>query len=141
MNIQEIPLTPALKEHIEKGFSQHAIEQVGVDGFNEYIAFQVEDEGVYKGVITVRLFWGQLYIAYLFVEKAYRGQRIGEALMTHALEFGKSKGCTFAFLQTMSFQAPNFYEKLGFKIDFVRPGYLPGYSSQTSFYYLSKGIV
>lgn len=54
--------------------------------------------------------------------------------MQHALEYGKLRGCRFAFVETMSFQAPEFYQKLGFSIDFKREGFDAG----ASFYYLRK---
>lgn len=48
--------------------------------------------------------------------------------------FGKQRGCHFAFVETMSFQAPEFYRKMGFKIEFSRPGY----AKNTIFHYLTK---
>jgi ribosomal protein S18 acetylase RimI-like enzyme len=54
--------------------------------------------------------------------------------MEHAFAFGKESRCHFAFVETMSFQAPEFYQKLGFEIELKRDGYAAG----TSFYYLKR---
>jgi ribosomal protein S18 acetylase RimI-like enzyme len=54
--------------------------------------------------------------------------------MEHVFNFGKENGCHFAFVETMSFQAPEFYQKIGFEIELKRDGYTAG----TSFYYLKK---
>jgi ribosomal protein S18 acetylase RimI-like enzyme len=40
-------------------------------------------------------------------------------------QYGKEQGCTMATLSTMSFQnALGLYQKLGYKIDFEREGYV-----------------
>ena len=87
------------------------------------ISFEISNDTEFVGAIVVQPFWEQLHIKYLFVEENYRGQGIARQLMNHALEFGKKRGCQFAFVETMSFQAPEFYQKMGFVIEFSRPGY------------------
>jgi len=66
---------------------------------------------------------------------------IYEAFAKHAMDsagdafaFGKENGCHFAVEDTMSFQAPEFDQKLGFEIELKREGYAAG----ASFYYLKK---
>lgn len=49
----------------------------------------------------------------------------------------KTRECHFAFVETMSFQALEFYQKMGFKQDFVRTGY----AHNTSFHYLSRKLI
>lgn len=44
------------------------------------------------------------------------------------------KACPFAFVETMSFQALDFYRKMGFELEFTRSGYKHG----TAFHYLRK---
>lgn len=130
-------LTPELKQQVFDGFAKHAIAQTGIDGFKEEVVLLEIREGQnLVGCVAVQIFWGQLHIKYLFVEEAYRAQGFARALMEHAFEFGKTKRCNFAFVETMNFQAPVFYQKLGFKIDFIRDGY----EKETSFYYLSKKL-
>ena len=38
-------------------------------------------------------------------------------------EFGRENECNLATVTTMSFQAPSFYKKLGYKVDFSRERY------------------
>jgi ribosomal protein S18 acetylase RimI-like enzyme len=61
---------------------------------------------------------------------------LARQLMEHALNFGKNRGCAFAFVETLSFQSPVFYQKLGFDIELKRDGYAGG----ASFYYLRKDL-
>ena len=70
------------------------------------------------------------------VHEDYRRQGIGQQLIEHALKFGKEQGCKVAFVATMSLQAPEFYKKLGFEIEFKREGY----AYDTSLYYLRKDL-
>ena len=56
--------------------------------------------------------------------------------MESVFEYGKQQDCQFVFVETMNFQAPEFYQKLGFRIELQRDGYKNG----TSFYYLRKDL-
>ena len=135
--IHQSPLTPELKNQVYEAFRKHAIHCTGICGLDqEPISFEMRDGANLVGCIVVQPFWGQLHIKYLLVEEPYRGQGIARRLIEHAFEFGKAQGCHFAFVETMNFQAPEFYQKLGFKIDFVRHGY----AKDTSFYYLKRDL-
>jgi ribosomal protein S18 acetylase RimI-like enzyme len=57
-------------------------------------------------------------------------------LIEHALRYGKEQGCSFAFVETMNFWAPEFYQKLGFQIELKRDGYV----GDSYLYYLSKEL-
>jgi len=133
--IIETPLTLGLKRHIYEAFGKHSVRCKGIDGLaQEPISFEIRENENLVGCVVVQLFWGQLHIKYLLVEDRYRSHGIARRLMEHAFEFGITQGCRFAFVETMDFQAPEFYQKLGFTIDFVRRGY----DRETSFFYLSK---
>jgi len=135
--IQQHKLRDEVKKRIFDGFGSHATESTGINGLNEEpISFEIFDGTEFVGAIVVQPFWEQLHIKYLFVEKNYRGQGIARQLMNRALEFGIKCGCQFAFVETMSFQAPEFYQKMGFTIEFSRPGY----AENTTFHYLKKSL-
>ena len=135
--IHQSLLTPELKNKIHEIFSKSAIDATGINGLSgDPISFEVRQGEDFIGCVVVQIFWGQLHIKYLVVEKQYRGQGIATSLMNRAFEFGKSKGCSFAFVETMSFQAPTFYQRLGFNVDFSRHSY----DKETSFHYLSKDL-
>ncbi|CDZ79865.1 nucleoside triphosphate pyrophosphohydrolase [Candidatus Rubidus massiliensis] len=130
-------LRDEVKKKIFDGFGSQAIESTGINGLEEDpISFEIFHDQEFVGAIVVQCFWGQLHIKYLFVEKHYRGQGIARELMNYALEFGKKQGYHFAFVETMSFQAPEFYQKMGFKIEFSRSGY----AKDTCFHYLKKNL-
>jgi ribosomal protein S18 acetylase RimI-like enzyme len=107
---------------------------MGNDEKFDPVAFIGNDQGCFAGAIVVELFWGALHVKYIYVDDGYRGKRVGARLMEHALKYGRDKACSFAFVETMSFQALDFYRKMGFELEFTRFGYKHG----ASFHYLRK---
>jgi ribosomal protein S18 acetylase RimI-like enzyme len=61
-------------------------------------------------------YWGWLYINILWVDENYRHQGLGKKLIGEAEKIAKDRKCSFAHVDTMSFQAPKFYKKLHYKI-------------------------
>lgn len=69
-----------------------------------------------------------LLIDLVSVPESMRGQGIGERLMRMAEEVAQKKNCTGIWLETFSFQAPEFYQKLGYS-EFGRlADYPPGHT-------------
>ena len=135
--ITESLVAPKLTDAIHKALARHAIATIGFDGFsNDPIVFEINNGGLNLGVCVARIFWGNLHVKQLVVQEEYRVQGIGKQLMEHALEFGKKQGCKFALVETMSFQAHQFYQKLGFEVEFKRDGFVEG----VSMYYLRKEL-
>jgi ribosomal protein S18 acetylase RimI-like enzyme len=131
------PLSQELKEKIYKGFSRHAIEVMGHDEKFDSVAFIANDKGgAFAGAVVVELFWGALHLKYVYVEEEYRERGIATNLMKKALKYGRINQCPFAFVETMSFQALGFYQKMGFELEFTRSGY----KHDTSFHYLRKNL-
>lgn len=57
-----------------------------------------------------------LYVNILWVREDLRGRGFGVELMNRIEAEAVNHGCKNAFLSTMSFQAPEFYKKLGYII-------------------------
>lgn len=81
-----------------------------------------ESETVIAGCSGSVIF-GSIYTDQLWVHAAHRGKGIGTNLMEQVHELGRGRGCQLATLTIMSFQAPDFYKKLGYEVDFSRGGY------------------
>ena len=60
--------------------------------------------------------FGWLYINALWVRADLRGLGYGRQLIKLIEDEAKEHGCRNAFLNTMSFQAPGFYKKLGYTV-------------------------
>ena len=92
-----------------------------------------------SGAITGGL-WGSsgagwLYVDLLVVPEDFRGQGIGTELLRQAADIARKRGCMGLFLSTGSFQAPRFYEKLGFTAFGTLPDYPPGHATT---YYMKR---
>jgi ribosomal protein S18 acetylase RimI-like enzyme len=137
IDIRKRPLTEDLKKRIYKGFGRHAIAMTGYHEKVEPVAFIAMDSGVFAGAVVAGLFLGALHVRYVYVDELYRNQGLGSRLMEMAFDYGRNNKCSFAFVETMSFQAPLFYQKMGFQLEFTRTGYAHG----TSFHYLRKELL
>ena len=76
--------------------------------------------------------WGATcYVRYLFVPPELSNQGHGSGLMRRMEEEAKARGCRQIALETHSFQAPEFYRRLGFEIVGRIDGYPSGHHSLT----------
>ena len=124
--VEEGPCTAEMTSHVEAGFAQQGLEATG---FYEPIlrtAFVAKDGEAFAGCVTANILWKSLHIRFMFIEAKYRGKKLGTTLMNKALEYGRANGCAVAFVDTLSFQALGFYQKLGFELEFTRTGLAHG---------------
>ncbi len=93
----------------------------------------VEDEkGQLLAGLVAETFGNWLEIEYLFVKEELRGQGIGSKLLQQAESEAKNRNCCFAFVNTYQFQAPDFYQKYGYKEVFALKNY--PYTGQRFYY-------
>lgn len=92
------------------------------------ILLHAEETETILGVLTGQSVWGWLYIHLLWVDETRQGEGLGSCLMQAAEIEAEKRGCTGLWISTYSFQAPAFYEKLGYapfgRIDDFPPGYV-----------------
>ena len=78
------------------------------------------------GGLLGRTSLGLFFIDLFFLPESMRGAGIGGRIMKQAEEEARRRGCLAAVLYTISFQAPGFYERHGYrpfgKIDCLPPG-------------------
>ena len=61
-------------------------------------------------------YWGWLYTEDLWVEEGLRGKGYGQSLLAAAEAEAVRRGCRYAHLDTMDFQALPFYQEQGYSI-------------------------
>ena len=99
----------------------------------EPLNLYVEDEqGQLLAGLVAETFGNWLEIEYLFVREDLRGQGIGSQLLQQAESEAKKRNCRFAFVNTYQFQAPDFYQKYGYKEVFTMKEY--PYTGQRHYY-------
>ena len=77
--------------------------------------------------------WGEtnlahLHVDLLFVPETLRGFGLGRQMLLRAEQEAKTRGCRGAWLDTYSFQARGFYERLGYAVFGTLDDYPPGHS-------------
>jgi GNAT superfamily N-acetyltransferase len=68
-----------------------------------------------------------LIVSMMFVPEPLRGRGIGTALIRAAETEARARGCQGMQVETFSFQAQPFYERLGFTVYGVQPDFPPGH--------------
>jgi ribosomal protein S18 acetylase RimI-like enzyme len=75
-------------------------------------------------------------ITLLWVKSEYRKKGLGKKLLEEAEKDAKENNCKIIILRSYSFQAPFFYEKHGYKIEYIIDDFPPG----NKYYHLIKRI-
>ena len=77
--------------------------------------FMNDDNGVKKAGLTGETFGNWLCKKYLWVSEDLRGRGIGSQLLQAAESEAMKRGAKYVFVDTFSFQAPEFYRKHGYE--------------------------
>ncbi len=78
--------------------------------------------------------WEWLFVKILWVTQELRGSGVGRQLLLAAEAEARQRGCRHAHLDTFSFQALGFYERLGYRVF----GQLEDYPVGHTRYFLQK---
>ena len=123
-------------ESLRKSLSQYNLNQSTIGESEELAIFLKDERDQIRAGIYGQL-WGQcLDVDYLWVHADLRGQGYGQKLLLELEIEAARRGCNQIFLDTYSFQAPDFYQKLGYEIWGVKDGY----PNQHRKYFLKKRL-
>jgi GNAT superfamily N-acetyltransferase len=88
------------------------------------LAIQIKnDDGSTVAGSSARTFGKWLLISTLWVSEELRGQAIGKKILLELENSAKARGCTHSMLDTLNFQAMPFYEKYGYKTQWIQENY------------------
>ena len=74
-----------------------------------------ENQNVIAGILG-GTYWGWLHIDILWVDENFRSKKIGSRILIAAENEAKKRGCHSVHVDTMSWQAPEFYKKHGYEL-------------------------
>lgn len=129
---------PAIEDvrFLEDRLYDYNAAQTGVDD-GQWLAIFVRDAQQQICAGLEGWTWcGSCYIRHVWVHEALRGQGYGTRLMRAAEQEAATRGCAHMVLASYDFQAPGFYQQLGYEIFAV----LDGHPRQHRHYYLHKWL-
>lgn len=103
------------------------VAQTGYNDGQLLACFIRDDEGVILGGIYGWTWGGCCEIRYLWVHESLRRLGYGSHLLRTAEQAALERGCSVMVLDTHSFQAPQFYQKMGYKVVGAAEDYPRGY--------------
>jgi GNAT superfamily N-acetyltransferase len=104
-------------ELLSEGLNSHNHEQAGyADRRSLGVIVSDAETGKPIGGVLGRTSFGLLFIDLVYLPEALRGRDIGRRIIEMAEMEARRRGCRSAVLYTISFQAPRFYEKLGWRV-------------------------
>ena len=100
-------------------------------------AFSVHSKtGEFVGGLLGFTHWNHFFVSAVFVDQRFRREGTGRELLKRAEALALEHGCDTIYLDTFDYQAPGFYNKLGFKVFGKLEDYPPGHQR----FYLIKQI-
>jgi ribosomal protein S18 acetylase RimI-like enzyme len=100
---------------VDAGLDRYNRSAAPVDGVRPLAAFAKADDDRLVGGAVGRT-WGRCCeLLQLWVEADSRRRGVGRELLARFEAHGRSRGCDVFYLTTLSFQAPEFYRKAGYR--------------------------
>jgi ribosomal protein S18 acetylase RimI-like enzyme len=128
--------TDADVRFLEDRLYEYNVQQTGVDDGQWLALFLRDDHGTIQAGCKGWTWCGSCYIQTVWVHPDLRGQDVGTHLLQAAEQEARARGCRQIVLGSFSFQAPGFYQKLGFEVVAVLEDHPRGHRQ----YYLRKRL-
>lgn len=130
-------LHPEDKRAIIDGLLSHHSSKGHPRKSDVYSIVLKDDTGKVHGGVIVSFLWNAMEIQSIWVDESVRQQGWGQKLMEMVEDEAIKRGCTLAYTNTFSWQAPEFYSKLGYTLY----GKLEGFPEENSLSYYFKKLV
>ncbi len=119
--------SPEQSAFIDEALRQYNIQHSENDNHILLRIFARSDTGELIGGLLGGTYWGWLHIDILWVREDYRHQRLGRQMMAQAEAEAIRRGCRHAHVDTIDFQAPDFYLQSGYTVWGVLDDLPPGH--------------
>ena len=108
---------PRVETVIGNGLRRYNAQQSGIDD-SRPLAVVVSDPETHEvvGGICGRTSLGVLFVDLVYLPDELRGGGLGSRILKAAEDEGRRRGCRAAVLYTISFQAPDFYARRGWRV-------------------------
>ncbi len=114
---------PPESEIVDKGLGEFNDRAAPLHEVQALSCFAREEGGKVVGGALGRRWGGLCELQQLWVDESHRSAGLGTRLVQEFERHAVRAGCKSFYLETLSFQAPEFYKKLGYRVVLVRSGY------------------
>ena len=111
---------------LSRGLSAHSLPHTPSHGFQSIASFMRDDDGKIVGGVWGYINWNWLQVGLVWLSEDLRGGGYGKQLLLALEDKARERGCEFSHLDTFSYQARPFYEKLGYEVFATLEDYPPG---------------
>ena len=119
MKIEKVESNEEIENFIEEEQEKYEAKNGIVCNYTPFCFIAKENDEL-VGAIAGATFFSEVYIDELVVKEDLRGKDIGTKLINAVEKYYKDSGFNNMNTCTNEFQAPKFYEKCGFELEFVR---------------------
>lgn len=106
---------PKVARQLWRGLSRFNRDAAGPFRYSRTVLTARNKSGGIVGGVILQSYWLETYVELLWLSERARGQGLGRELILEAVRRARGRGSRLMHLSTYSFQAPDFYEKLGFR--------------------------
>lgn len=107
-------------DFIHEGFTRYGMQNGVLLHYDEFCFVAETENGEIVGAVTGRAYYNEVHIGDLIVGEGCRRSGVGSRLVLAVEEAYRGKGYDVVTLTTFGFQAPAFYQKLGYAVEFIR---------------------
>ena len=123
------------KKAVLDGLVRYNNEKMGKQKYKR-LAVSLRQKNDIVGGIVGEVWTAVLFIQFFWLERGLRGKGFGAKLIRKIEDEARRFGATHAYVDTMSFQAPGFYRKSGYK----QFGAIKGYPGGVTRHWLTKTL-
>jgi GNAT superfamily N-acetyltransferase len=121
--VEEKRRSRAVDKRLRAGLIAYNASKVGAPRYTRLVLSARDAKGRIVGGLAGDLYWNALYVELLWLEEGARHSGVGTRLMREAERRARGARKELIYLNTYTFQAPDFYPRLGFR----EIGRIPGY--------------
>ncbi len=124
--VEEIPDADRTRQLMD-GLNSNGRKYIDIDERRPAGAFLVDGDRVIEGA-DGHTQWSWLYVGHLWVDESFRRRGLGRRVMNGLERTSRERGCRAAWLNTFSFEALDFYLRLGYQSFGDLRDFPPGHS-------------
>lgn len=107
---------PGDLEVVDAGLHRYNQAAADLDAVRPLACFARDETGALVGGLRARCWVGAVEVQQLWVDGQRRRQGVGARLMQMLEQAARERGGALIYLDTFSFQAPEFYRRCGFEV-------------------------